>query len=168
MEFTRILTRVDKILGPLCKWLHLLGGALIFIMMLLTAADVVLRYFFNKPIAGSFEITEYLMVLIISFTLAFAAANDGMVKVTLLSERLSPRTQSIFNAFTGIFGIGLFIFLAWRGFVFSGMLRDQGITSPILNIPRFPFAGIAAAGLCFLVLVLIVEWLHSIAKAVKL
>jgi TRAP-type C4-dicarboxylate transport system permease small subunit len=167
MTLERTITRLEKVLLPLTKWLHILGGVLIFVMMLLTAVDVVMRYFFNKPVAGSFELTEYLMVLIISFTLAFAAANDGMVKVTLLSERLSLKTQSIINSFTGILGIGLFVVLAWRGFVFAGMLQHQGIISPILGIPRFPFAVVVAIGLCFLVLVLIVEWLHSILKAVK-
>lgn len=167
MTLTGVLKNIEKALNILSKGMHLAGVGLIFLMMLLTAVDVVLRYFFNKPLAGSFELTEYMMALIVSFVLAFASANDGMVKVTLLSERLKPKTQNIINACTGILGIVLFILLAWRGFVFSGLLKDQGITSPILGIPRYPFAWITALGLCCMIVILIAEWLHSIAKAVK-
>jgi TRAP-type C4-dicarboxylate transport system permease small subunit len=149
------------------KWLHGASAFLIFAMMLLTAADVVMRYFFRKPILGTFELTEYLMVVIVSFAVAYTAATDGLVKVTLLTEKLPSKVQAILNAITGIPGIGLFIFLTWRSFTFIGLQHDQGISSPILAIPRYPFAALVAIGLVFLTLVLIVDWLGNISKAVK-
>jgi TRAP-type transport system small permease protein len=137
-------------------------------MMLLTTADVVMRYFFNKPITGSFELTQYLMALIVSFTIAYSAANEGMVKVSLVTERLSPKTQSILGIITGIPGIGLFIFITWRTFTFVGIQNAQHIVSPILSIPQAPFAAVVACGLVCMILILIVEWLHNIAKVVAI
>jgi TRAP-type transport system small permease protein len=136
-------------------------------MMLLTASDVVMRYFFNKPIIGSFELTEYLMALIVAFTIAYSAANDGLIKVTLLTERLSEKTRSIIDLIAGIPCIALVGFIAWRGFVFIGLIYNQHLSSPILAIPRYPFAGIVAFGLTCLVLVLILDWLHTFVKVVK-
>jgi TRAP-type C4-dicarboxylate transport system permease small subunit len=44
-----------------------------FIMVCLTAADAMGRYFLNKPISGVYEITEnYLMIFAIYFALAYA------------------------------------------------------------------------------------------------
>ena len=64
-----IIGYIDKVVSPLSKCLHWLGATLLFGMMLLTTADVILRYFFNRPITGSFELTQYLMVMIVSLLL---------------------------------------------------------------------------------------------------
>jgi TRAP-type transport system small permease protein len=136
-------------------------------MMLLTAADVVMRYFFRKPILGTFEITEFLMAVIVSFTIAYAAATDGLIKVTLITERLPARVQSILNSITGLPGIALFIFLTWRSFTFIGMQYHEHIYSAILAVPKFPFAAVVTIGLVFLTLVLIVDWFNNITKAGK-
>jgi TRAP-type C4-dicarboxylate transport system permease small subunit len=136
-------------------------------MMLLTAADVVMRYFLRKPILGAFEITEFLMAIVVSFTIAYAAATDGLIKVTLFTERLPQRAQAILNSITGLPGIVLFVFVTWRSFTFIGLQYNEHIYSPILAIPRFPFSIVVAIGLVFLTFVLIVDWLNNIAKAGK-
>jgi TRAP-type transport system small permease protein len=163
----KIVNNIDKVVAPLSKWLHWVGVTFIFVMMLLTTADVVMRYIFNRPITGSYELTQYLMVIIISFTLAYGAAGDGLVRVTILSERLSARTQSIMGIFTGLLGIGLFIFITWRSVNFVGLEHGQHIKSPIIGIPLYPFAGLVVFGLVCLVLVLIIEWLHNLIKVMK-
>jgi TRAP-type transport system small permease protein len=149
------------------KWLNGISSVLIFAMMLLTAADVVMRYFFRKPILGAFEITEFFMAVVVSFAVAYAASKDGLIKVTLFTERMPVRVQAILNSFTGIPGIALFIFLTWRSFTFIGLQHDQGIYSPILSIPKYPFAVVVAIGLVFLTVVLIIDWLNNLAKAGK-
>jgi len=135
--------------------------------MLLTASDVIMRYFFHKPITGSFELTEYLMVIIISFTLAYGAASDRLVRVTIISDRLPIKAQSIISILSGILGIVFFVFITWRSITFAGLERSQNISSPILGIPRFPFAVVVVMGMACLVLVLIVEWLQNLAKVLK-
>lgn len=136
-------------------------------MMLLTVADVVMRYFFRKPILGTFELTEFLMAVVVSFAIAYAAATDGLIKVTLFTERMPIRVQAILNSITGVPGIALFVFLTWRSFTFIGLQYDEGIYSPILSISRFPFAAVVAVGLVFLTLALISDWLNNLAKAGK-
>ncbi len=59
-------TITDK-MGRLSSLLANLGAIVLLMMMGLTTADVVARYVFNAPILGVFELTEF-MVLILIFS----------------------------------------------------------------------------------------------------
>ena len=50
----KAVARIDRGMEPL---LGIIAGVLLFCMMILTFVDVVLRYIFNAPLKGSFEIT---------------------------------------------------------------------------------------------------------------
>ena len=50
--------RVEGVLG-------VAASAILLVMMLLTFLDVVLRYLFNRPMAGAFEVTELLLLVLI-------------------------------------------------------------------------------------------------------
>ena len=55
MRFAQLLQRT----------LGFFAAAVLFLMMIVTAVDVVGRYFINKPLAGGFEITEIGLALLI-------------------------------------------------------------------------------------------------------
>lgn len=44
-----------------------IAEGVLFLMMLMTAANVTLRRLFNRPILGSHEINEYLMAIMVPF-----------------------------------------------------------------------------------------------------
>jgi TRAP-type transport system small permease protein len=50
--------RVEGLLG-------VAAAIILLVMMLLTFVDVVARYLFNRPIAGAFEVTELLLLVLI-------------------------------------------------------------------------------------------------------
>ena len=54
----------------LSRGLNIVGVSTLMVMMVLTVADVSLRYLINQPIPGAFELTEFLLVILASFGLA--------------------------------------------------------------------------------------------------
>jgi TRAP-type C4-dicarboxylate transport system permease small subunit len=70
-----------------CGWVSQVST---FVMMLLVVANVLGRYLFNKPITGTLEFTESLLVLIIFLSVAMTQYDGGHIRVTLLTRRL-PR-----------------------------------------------------------------------------
>ena len=44
------------------KWLVMISAFILFCMMMLTSVDVCMRYLFNRPIAGVYELMEFLLV----------------------------------------------------------------------------------------------------------
>ena len=57
--------------------LKIIMAVFLFVMMVLTAADVIGRYVFNAPISGAFEIVQYLMALVV-FLFLLTHLNRGI------------------------------------------------------------------------------------------
>lgn len=116
------------------------AAAILFAMMLVTAVDVIGRYFFNSPLQGSYELTQLLML-----SLVFAA----LPSVTRRTEHI---TVGLFeNAFTGwmrnardmviAFAVAVCsVYLAWRLYVLAGRFDAFGDTTATSRVPIAPFA----------------------------
>lgn len=127
------------------------------LLMLLTVANVILRDFFNKPIMGTPELSEFMMVLVVFLALAWCAITRKHVKVELVVNRFSPRIQAIFNGITLLLTLGIFVIITWQSFLESMVVYD---TTSLLRIPHTPFYWIMTFGLglfCLSILVLIIE-----------
>jgi TRAP-type transport system small permease protein len=157
MRLTLVLKDSVKGIHQFNKWIRLISEVILFLMMLLVAADVVGRYFINKPIKGDIEIQELMMVLIVFLALPFSQIEKVHIFVELLVSHLKGRLKSILESTTYLMGFGIIVMLVWQ----LGLRGWHGITSPrpettsILQIPISPFIMIAALGLALMG----VEWL---------
>jgi TRAP-type C4-dicarboxylate transport system permease small subunit len=135
-------------------------------MMFLTAGDVTLRQF-KFPIMGTDDLTAFLMVILISFGLAYCAINKGHVRVELLVERLPNRLQAIIDAVTSLFSLGLCVLIAWQSIINAVSVYESGATSWTLNIIVFPFAGLIAFGFAWFAVILLADFINAIFRMVK-
>ena len=158
---------LNRVVRPASMALHSVGAIVIGLMMLLTAADVALRYAFNRPIKGSFDLTVYMMAIVVAFGLAYCAVMKGHVKVELVVSHLPQRAQAIIDSITCLISLGLFSLITWQCFVNMKDLFASKLTSSVLLIPVFPFAGLVGIGSACLTLVLLADFLDSLSKAVK-
>lgn len=75
------------------------GGVLVVLMMLAICLDVVGRRYFGSPLSGTFETVEkFLMVGLVWCCLPAVQRAGGHVRVGIVVERLSSRTQYWINA----------------------------------------------------------------------
>ena len=87
-------TQGMKLAQLLQKTLGLFAAIVLFLMMTITAVDVVGRYFFNKPLAGGFEITEIGLALLI-----YCACSDRWAYPTACFKDVKPLSvNSCFNS----------------------------------------------------------------------
>ncbi|MDR3348682.1 MAG: TRAP transporter small permease [Acidaminococcales bacterium] len=90
------------------------AGAALVILMLLTAADTILRYFFRAPLTGVVEISEeYLMVAIIYLPLSFVYTHGGHIKVELLERFFPDSLKAKFVIFNNVVGLILFLLITY-------------------------------------------------------
>lgn len=108
--------------------------------VLLTTADVILRYFFNSPITSSYELSEIAMGIIAPVALLYCAYKDEHVCVDILYERLPYLAQSASRAISNLIVIIFSGLLAWQAWFQIQEVRDMGVTSPILQLPMWPVA----------------------------
>ena len=131
-------------------------------MMFLIMTDVILRYVFNSPITGSYEIIQYMMAVLISFAVVYCAYKRGHVSVDILFDQLPPKPQSVVACLGSLIVLILFVFIAWENVLYIKEIYDEKLTSTVLYIPTFPVVGAVAVGFVALCLVMLVEFLNSL------
>ena len=166
MWLSRAADSLNRVVHPASGALQSVGASVLVVLMLLTASDVTLRAF-NRPILGAVDLTLCMMAVLVAFSLAYCAVRKGHVKVEVLVERLPQRFQAIIDSITGLFGLGLFSLITWQCFVYMESLFASKITSMILLIPSFPFAGLLGFGAAWFTLALLADFLDSLSQAVR-
>jgi len=115
------------------------AAALLFGLMLLTAADVVGRYIFNWPIRGAFEITELLLLVLIFAGLPLASRADEHVTLDFIDMLFGPRGRLLLRRLSHLICGLLILGLAWRVWIKAGKIAGYGDTTEVLRIPVGPF-----------------------------
>ncbi len=123
------------------------GMIFVLPLMLLTTGDVVGRSFFNKPITGTFELSEYLLAVIILLSAAYTQQVKGHVSVDFLTSRFSPRLQRYLQVLTTGLSLAIITIVVWQGLILG--LEERAVTDQ-LRIPKSPFK--ILVGVCGLLL----------------
>jgi TRAP-type C4-dicarboxylate transport system permease small subunit len=166
MWLSKLADAVNRLVRPAVTILHGAGVGVLAAMMVLTASDVTLRYVFNRPIVGSCDLTEYMMAILVSFSLAYCAFYRGHVSVDIIVSHLPRRAQAAIDSVTRLLGIFLFALITWQSWVYMKLLFASGLESTVLLIPRYPFAGLVFLGSAFLTLALLANFLEFLSQAV--
>jgi TRAP-type C4-dicarboxylate transport system permease small subunit len=155
-----VIRAAARVLGYICM-------GVIAAMAGLTFFDVLLRYIFNRPISGSVELTQMMMV-----TLAFTAIVWTTEKnAHIMTDILSMHFPSTVNAF--IRNVSYFLFLviysliAWCTFKEGMLMHHMGSETDVLGIPMFPFYLIVVIGSGMVALLLAAKLAQNIAQAVN-
>jgi len=142
-------------------------------MMCLTFADVIgaqlgqwslvnrLTGFF-KPIIGGQEVMELLLLLTVSFGLAYCALFKGHIRVDLLMQYTSRRVNLWLDIFAYAVSLVFFIFITWQAFQYGLNNIVDGNVTTVLTLPLPPFNFLVAVGAAILDLVFLRDLLQSI------
>jgi TRAP-type C4-dicarboxylate transport system permease small subunit len=144
----------DKLGQYLAKKMYWVAGTAIVVMMLLTCADVVLRYF-RRPIPGTYELVCFLGAVAVSFAMAHTSLEKGHVSVSFIVTLFPSKLQRFIECITTCFGLFLFTLIAWQSFIYATDLQASREVSLTLELPFYPFVyGIAlsAAVVCLILL----------------
>jgi len=136
-----------------------MGMFLAIPLMLMTACDVLSRSFFNKPIAGTLELSEYMMAVIILLGAAYTQQVQGHVGVDFLTSKFSTRGQKICKIITDVASLFIITILAVYGCI-EGI--HETAVSDQLRVPQWPFKMLVAVGGLMLWLEIFVDLLTSV------
>jgi TRAP-type C4-dicarboxylate transport system permease small subunit len=114
-------------------------------MILLTVADVIMRYF-RRPIIGTYEMVALSGAVIIGFSIPFTSWMKGHINVDFLILKLSPKGRKIFNLVTKCFGIGLFLIIGWNLIILGMDFHKVGEVTPTRHLPIYPV--LYGVGIC--------------------
>lgn len=134
-------------------------------LILLTVSNVLLRYLFNKPIDGTFELTEYLMVVIVFLAFPWATLRGMHVRVDLLTGRLTERKQAVVYAISCVFSIVITFLFGWYTYPEAMYAYELQFKSDMLNIPSYPFYFLIMIGFFILLFILLVLFIQNLKEA---
>ena len=138
---------MEKMFGFLqktSKWLSVIAGTSLTLMMLLTVSDVVGRAF-GHPIMGTYEVVGFMLALVIGFAMPKVSLARQHVYMDFI-DRLSKRNRALMNIFTRVLCIILFVLIGYSLFGIGNEYRISGETSPTIMLPFYPLA--YAVGIC--------------------
>jgi TRAP-type C4-dicarboxylate transport system permease small subunit len=164
------MKKMEKFIRLIIEASGIVGVAILLAMMMMTVVDVIMRYFFRRPIIGSVEISVSLMVCIVFLGIGWCALNDGHISVDIITGKLSKRGRAFLNSFDNIVTFVLALIIAWRSFLEAVSVKKMDVNSPLLGIPRYPFVFVTAFGfllLFFAALILFIRNVKSIKDANK-
>ena len=146
------------------RWSATIGMVILVPLMLITTGDVLGRSFLHKPIAGTFELSEYMLAVLILLGAAYTQQIKGHVTVAFLTSKFSRNAQLICRMLT--LGLSLFIvgILVWQGFKLG--IEETGVTDQ-LRIPRSPFKMLVGIGAGLLWLQLLFDLTDALADLMR-
>jgi len=141
----------------------LLGMAVIAAMTMLTVADVFMRWALGRPITGTVEITEFIMVCLL-VGLAPCALEGRHISADVIVRHLPPKTQGVIEVGNLIVGSALIAVMAWQGFNSGLDALHRDLRSSMVSIPVFPFYIVLAFGFASLFLAMIYLFVRRIRE----
>ena len=148
---------LDKIRWP--------GAITLFLMALLTTADVIGRYVFLKPIFGNSETQQMMMVIIIFLGVGYCTIKARHANADIVITHLPQRAQAILGAITWLLSAAIFGLISWQvtRWGWSEVLSPTRV-SQLLIIKQGPYIMVSAFGCIAICLGSLVNFIHSLSQ----
>lgn len=167
MSLKKAYEGFEKVVQWAGKATHVIGAIFLMAMMLLIFSEVFMRYLFNAPIEGAFEMVEFMMALVISLAMAYTGIKGGHISVELLVSKFSKRSQLLLDIFHFLVCTIFFALMSWKTTIQALVVAKRRVTSQVLLIPVYPFVWVLAVCAGLLCLVFLVQFIDSFKKAVE-
>ena len=155
-----------RALVALVMGLNTLAGFSIVFMMLVTCADVVLRWF-GHPIKGSYDLVQIAGALTIACALPYTTAVKGHVAVEFLYLKLGRRGRWFVDALIRLVLISFFVTLALRCVKYGQSLKRSGEVTMTLEIPLYGVMYLIAFSCVVVSLVVLYNLLNPKKELIK-
>jgi TRAP-type C4-dicarboxylate transport system permease small subunit len=135
--------------------LWLAAGALV-ILMTVTVVDVFLRYLFNRPIRGSYDTVESMLLVFVFNGMAAAFFGRRNIVIDLLDSFVGPRATAVLIRIADALSVICLGLLAWamllparQAYAYGDIKLELGL--PIYILWIVALAGLAGTMFCALV-----------------
>ncbi len=130
--------RADAVLG-------VAASAILFCMMALTFVDVVLRYIFNRPIRGGFEVTELMLLVLIFAGLPLVSHAGEHVTLDFIDRLLGRSATHHLERFVHFACAAIMFLLTWLVWLKADRIWAYRDATDVLRIVYGPFVYFMAA-----------------------
>jgi C4-dicarboxylate transporter, DctM subunit len=131
-KLVEILSKIERIGG-------IISGGLILIMMLMTTIDVIMRYVFNHPMRGNYEIQPVLLIGVTYLAAASVQARRLNITMDLITSHLSKANQSAIRLFSDTIFLISAAIICWKFAVNTWIAWGTGdYILSMIKVPLWP------------------------------
>ncbi len=147
------MKRLFNVLSRSITLMGKIAGAAIILCILVITYDVMMRYFFNKPTSWGYEVSCYLLLVVLSLSIPYSLSVGAHIKVDMAYDRFPPKLRAYCDL------LGFIMFLLFGGFLLQqaiDMLKDaytkHWVMVGTLLIPAWWLDAIMTIGFAALIL----------------
>lgn len=120
----------------LSRKLFYAGAVFLFILVILITLEVVARRFLGRPTSWSFEISTYLLSLIIFLPIAYVLQIRRHIAVSFLYDHLSNKGRSVLDLVAPVLALVWSVILTWQiGKLAYASLQHGWTSGTQLSVP---------------------------------
>lgn len=134
----KFFARLGRVLDHVNTAMVVTGAILMLGLTFIVGADITLRYLFNKPLGWVKEVSEYILVGLGFLVAAWILKDDAHVKMDLLLNKVSPRTQTMLNIITSSISTVIVLIVTWFGLRVTIAFYQTKLVAPsVLEPPKW-------------------------------
>lgn len=167
MSIRKAADAMERELSPVMSVVGKIATGIIAFMMLITVIDVVGRRVFNHPLIGAYEMSQFMMVIIVFFTIAHSEFMRSHITVDVLVIRFREKARDVTMSIMYIIFLVSFSFVTWQLAELGLKAWENNLTSALLGIPTFPIIFVTALSSALLCVFILIHVLQYIARTLK-
>jgi TRAP-type C4-dicarboxylate transport system permease small subunit len=159
----KAITRIADGYARFAKWVAVISGAVVVLLMLYTVIDVAGRYIANTPMPGAYEFTNIFLIYITYFGVTLVQARGGHMRLGFLYEKGDIRGKALIDFISVLFGIFILGIIAWQGWLYAiDSWRIQEVTMGSYTLPVFPGRIALAVGASIFVIQYLIDLIKNL------
>ncbi len=152
-----LLSRVDQYFFKLESIFNLLGGMIIFAIVILAVANILGRKLLNIPVNGYIDWTEQSMAFFAFMGIAYCQRQGGHIRMDILIGSLRGRILWLFEFISTLLMFVMTIILVYGSFLHFDRAWTNGDSSFDIELPTWPSKLIVSIALSVLSLRLLLQ-----------
>ena len=153
----KVFKTVDRISEGLCY----ASSFVTFAMMIFMVVDIILRYIFNSPITGDYELIELAMVVLVFTVIPHTQTVKGHVAVDIITNFLPKKVKDIFDLFIYVVCTVFMVIVCKANFLQISKTMESSLETGTLHIPLWPFYAFVFVCLCIYTLIMVFDFLAA-------
>jgi len=143
-----LLTKASSIFDRIIGYAAFLAAIMLVFAMLSVSAEVAERSLINCTTPWVMEITEYILLCMTLLAAAWVLKKEGHVKLDLVLNYLSPRSQARINTITSIVNAVIFLVVTVYSLQTTLKLYQLGFyeTETVLKTPKWIITSVIPLG----------------------
>ena len=165
----RELTGYHPVIVWICRSMTAIGAIVLGVMMVISVVDICGRFFFSKPIEGTYELVSLMVVLVGCLGLGYCQLVKGNISIDIITKRLSPRGQAVLNIISYLIAIGVCGLVVWQTSMrmYDYLFKQLGGKTITLGIVLWPFMLLMTICFAWVTVIFCIDLFHSFKEVFK-